>query len=141
MSYRIQFTISDSEKLKLEEAAKEGGYPDITTLAKERTLAHPLESLKVYNIALSRIEKLPYGKEFRLSQVVDGVTAPVVGSMFNKALKNGTFNNNPNLQTLRVSRGDSQSSIYIKDDPSVIIDTENKLNSFIDEIIHTDIKE
>ena len=34
MSYRVQFTISDEQKIKLEEDMRKDGYPNISELCK-----------------------------------------------------------------------------------------------------------
>lgn len=57
MSHRIQFTISDSEKLELEKIAKKEGYPNNADLAKERTLNHPLSILDLCQTALKNRKK------------------------------------------------------------------------------------
>ena len=36
MSYRVQFTISDEQKIKLEEDMRKDGYPNISELCKAR---------------------------------------------------------------------------------------------------------
>ena len=71
MSYRVQFTISDSERAVLETEAREQGFPNLSELCKARSLKAKNTLHSLYAELLQRIEQLPDQREFRLRDIIE----------------------------------------------------------------------
>ena len=90
MPFRVQFTISDKDKLKLEKEARKGGYPNISSYVKSFIIPSPSPSpspsaspspsssprskgisyVTLYRVMLKEIAKLPKGTRFRLRDII-----------------------------------------------------------------------
>lgn len=71
MGFRVQFTISDAEKMQLDAEAKEEGYPNIAELCKVRALQGKSTYAELYKKMVSKIDALPKGSKFRLRNLID----------------------------------------------------------------------
>ena len=70
MSYRVQFTISDEQKIKLEEDMRKDGYPNISELCKARACGDRSYA-SLYKQLIERIEKLEPGMTFIIRDLID----------------------------------------------------------------------
>ena len=70
MSYRVQFTISDEQKIKLEEDMRKDGYPNISELCKARACGDRSYA-SLYKQLIERIDKLEPGTTFIIRDLID----------------------------------------------------------------------
>ncbi|QGH02288.1 hypothetical protein [Streptococcus dysgalactiae] len=71
MGYRVQFTISDDEKVELEKQAATEGFPNLAELCKYRALQGKSTYATLYKRMVERIENLPSGSKFKLRDLID----------------------------------------------------------------------
>ncbi len=103
MSFRIQFTINDNEKAKLEQECIEEGCPNISELCKLRALKGKSTYAELYKEMVSKIEKLPTGKVFFLRDLIS--TPPtLLGRWLYDNVENGVI---PNVEYLGAIGSDS----------------------------------
>lgn len=69
MSYRVQFTVSDTEKEELRKEAESQGFPNIAEYCKFCSLGKN-NTAELYKQLVARIEKLPAGQKFFLRDVI-----------------------------------------------------------------------
>ncbi len=92
MGYRVQFTISDTEKKQLQLEAISEGYPNISELCKVRALQGKSTYAELYKRMVKNIDKLPIGTNFLLRDLID--TPPtLLGRWLFDNVKNGSINN------------------------------------------------
>lgn len=92
MSYRVQFTISDTEKTQLMAEATAEGYPNIAELCKVRALQGKSTYADLYKRMVKRIESLPVGTTFFLRDLID--TPPtLLGRWLYDNVADGTIKN------------------------------------------------
>ena len=94
MSYRVQFTISDSEHEELKKQAEKDSYPNVAELCKSRSL-QPVTNKRrdyaeLYRIMVQKIEELPSGAKFFLRDLVDTPPA-LLGRWLFDNVANGTI--------------------------------------------------
>lgn len=92
MSYRVQFTVSDAEKVMLEENAKAEGYPNIAELCKVRSLKGKSTYADLYKEMVKKIDAYPSGKKFFLRDLVDTPPA-LLGRWLYDNVANNTIKN------------------------------------------------
>ena len=91
MAFRVQFTITDKEKLQLQEEAISEGYPNIAELCKEKSLGRSSYA-SLYRRMVKKIEMLPAGSKFRLRDLID--TPPtLLGRWLYDNVANGMIKN------------------------------------------------
>ncbi len=96
MSFRIQFTISDKEKTKLERECIDEGCPNISELCKLRALKGNSTYAELYKDMVLKIENLPQGQEFFLRDLIN--TPPtLLGRWLYDNVKDGII---PNVEYL-----------------------------------------
>lgn len=92
MGYRVQFTISDVEKVQLDAEAKAEGYPNIAELCKVRALQGKSTYAELYKKMVSKIDALPKGRKFKLRDLID--TPPtLLGRWLHDNVANGKIKN------------------------------------------------
>ncbi len=72
---QVQFTISDEQKIKLEEDMRKDGYPNISELCKARACGERSYA-SLYKQLVERTEKLEPGITFIIRDLID--TPPVL---------------------------------------------------------------
>lgn len=91
MSYRVQFTITDEQKEKLESEMKDEGYPNIAELCKAR-LCNDRSYATLYKTLIKRIDKLESGKSFIIRDLINTPPA-LIGRWLYQNVDNGTVKN------------------------------------------------
>lgn len=92
MSYRVQFTISDTEKEQLMTEAAAEGYPNISELCKVRALLGKSTYADLYKRMVKKIDSLPSKEKFFLRDLID--TPPtLLGRWLYDNVANGTIKN------------------------------------------------
>lgn len=92
MGFRVQFTISDVEKVQLETEATAEGYPNIAELCKVRALQGKSTYAELYKKMVAKIDILPKGRRFKLRDLID--TPPtLLGRWLYDNVANGTIKN------------------------------------------------
>ena len=71
MGYRVQFTVSDAEKLILDKEATTNGFPNISELCKHRSLQGKSTYAELYKEMVTKINKLKSGERFKLRELID----------------------------------------------------------------------
>ncbi|WP_423363033.1 hypothetical protein [Mycoplasma sp. P36-A1] len=90
MGYRVQFTVSDSEKLMLEKEAKMNGFPNISELCKHRSLQGKSTYAELYKEMVIKINELRSGERFKLRELIDTPPA-LLGRWLFDNVENGTI--------------------------------------------------
>ncbi len=96
MSFRVQFTISDSEKAMLDCQARAEGYPNIAALCKARAFNGKNSYGDLYIDMVNKINNLAKGETFFLRDLIDTPPA-LLGRWLYDNVKNGTIKNVKNL--------------------------------------------
>lgn len=91
MSYRVQFTISDDQKAKLEIDMKNEGYPNIAELCKARACDDRSYGT-LYKRLIERIDSLKPGTSFIIRDLIDAPPA-LIGRWLYQNVDNGTVKN------------------------------------------------
>lgn len=90
MGYRVQFTISDTEKAQLIAEAASEGYPNIAELCKVRALQGKSTYAELYKNMVKKIDTLPSGEKFFLRDLIH--TPPtLLGRWLYDNVANGTI--------------------------------------------------
>lgn len=92
MSFRVQFTISDTEYHQLVKEASNEGFPNVSELCKTRALKGKNTYAQLYSLLVKKIEKLESGEKFFLRDLID--TPPtLLGRWLYDNVKNGKIKN------------------------------------------------
>ena len=79
---RVQFTVNDEERLKLESLAKKNGYPDISSYCKDKSLEERTYA-KMWEIIKTKISEKNSGDEFSLRELIDAPPSNLGVKVFN----------------------------------------------------------
>lgn len=91
MSYRVQFTISDEQKDKLENEMRKEGYPNISELCKARSCGDRSYT-SLYRKLIEGIEKLAPGTSFVIRDLID-VPPALIGRWLYQNVDKGEVQN------------------------------------------------
>lgn len=95
MSFRVQFTITDKEKLELENAANKEGYPNIAAFCKSRALGKK-DYADLYKEMVANIVDLKPETDFYLRDVLQCPPA-LIGKWLYENVQNGKI---PDVEAL-----------------------------------------
>ncbi|MDG4975124.1 hypothetical protein [Lactococcus lactis] len=90
MGYKVQFTVSNSEKIILDKEAITNGFPNISELCKHRSLQGKSTYAELYKEMLTKINKLKSGERFILRDLIDTPPA-LLGKWLFDNVDNGTI--------------------------------------------------
>lgn len=91
MSFRVQFTISDTELGQLKQRVLDYGYPNVAAFCKAKSLGENSYA-ELYRELLDKIDKLSTGTEFFLRDLIDTPPA-LLGKWLYDDTSNGKIKN------------------------------------------------
>lgn len=89
MAYRIQFSITDNEYENLVKESIKKGYPNVSELAKERTLRKKTELTELYIEMINYIKHLEPETEFRVRDCISCPPPALLGRWLFEDVKQG----------------------------------------------------
>lgn len=79
---RVQFTVNEEERLKLESLANKNGYPDISSYCKDKSLGERTYA-KMWETIKNKISEMNSGNEFSLRDLIDAPPSNLGVKVFN----------------------------------------------------------
>ncbi len=105
---RIQFTVTEDELTRLNQLAKEGGWPSVSEYCKCKSLEEKTTYASLYSELITKVEQMELNKPFVLRDLISTPPA-LIGRWFYENVSNGTIN------VTHIGKDESGAERYVKE--------------------------